>query len=155
MCVLGYHNCTLCWLRLVGVTMEADLRPIWQAWANCNKKEARTILPEHLRDNVWNLGLPEWIATGELTTMLMLLSFDLITLNWGSSHLWSATRTNKPSLNSNHNDSKVDFKCTTLGFNFQNCNILSTENGDVGRQMPIGMSSQEESSRSMSQHGTP
>jgi hypothetical protein len=34
-------------LRLVGVNDEADLPPVWHAWANCNKKEARMVLQEH------------------------------------------------------------------------------------------------------------
>jgi hypothetical protein len=65
-------------LRLVGVNAEDDLPLIWQAWANCHKKEARTVLQEHLRDNARNLGLPEPVASGELTTMLTSLSFDLM-----------------------------------------------------------------------------
>jgi hypothetical protein len=63
-------------LRLTGVLAEADLPPIWSAWANCNKKEARTVLQEHLRDNARLLGLPEPVATGELTTMLTSLAFN-------------------------------------------------------------------------------
>jgi hypothetical protein len=63
-------------LRLVGINAEDDLPLIWQAWANCHKKEASTILQEHLWDNAHNLGLPEPIASGELTTMIMSLSFD-------------------------------------------------------------------------------
>jgi hypothetical protein len=63
-------------LRLVGVNAEDELPAIWQAWANCHKKEARTVLQEHLRDNARSLGLPEPVASGELTTMLMSLSFD-------------------------------------------------------------------------------
>jgi hypothetical protein len=63
-------------MRLTGVATESDLPPIWDAWANCNKKEARTVLQEHLRDNARILGLPEPVATGELTTMLTTLAFN-------------------------------------------------------------------------------
>jgi hypothetical protein len=35
-------------LQLMGITREADSPPIWDAWANCNKKEAHAILQEHL-----------------------------------------------------------------------------------------------------------
>jgi hypothetical protein len=69
----GTINLLLC---LVGVNAEDDLPLIWQAWANCHKKEAHTLLQEHLRDNAHNLGLPEPVASGELNTMLMSLSFD-------------------------------------------------------------------------------
>jgi hypothetical protein len=63
-------------LHLVGVTAEIDLPPIWHAWSNCNKKESRTILQEHLRDNAQALGLPEPVASGDLTTMLNTSAFD-------------------------------------------------------------------------------
>jgi hypothetical protein len=62
-------------LRLVGVTDEIDLPPVWHAWANCNKKEARMVLQEHLRTNSSALNLPEPVASGELTTMLMTMAF--------------------------------------------------------------------------------
>jgi hypothetical protein len=39
-------------LCLVGVNAEDGLPLIWQAWANCHKKEEHTMLQEHLRDNV-------------------------------------------------------------------------------------------------------
>jgi hypothetical protein len=65
-------------LRLVGIGAEDDLPPIWPAWANCNKKEARTVLQERLRDNARILGLPKPVATGDLTTMLISLSFDSV-----------------------------------------------------------------------------
>ena len=63
-------------LRLVGVTAESDLPPLWHAWSNCNKKEARTVLQAHLRDNARALGLPEPVASGNLTTMLNTMAFD-------------------------------------------------------------------------------
>jgi hypothetical protein len=63
-------------LRLTGATIEADLLPIWDAWTNCNKKEAHTVLQEHLQDNAQTLGLPQPVATGKLTTMLDLLAFN-------------------------------------------------------------------------------
>jgi hypothetical protein len=63
-------------LRLVGVSAESDLPPLWHAWSNCNKKEARTVLQAHLRDNARALGLPEPVASGDLTTMLNTMAFD-------------------------------------------------------------------------------
>jgi hypothetical protein len=62
-------------LRLAGVDAEADLPPVWGAWANCNKKEARMVLQEHLRTNASALNLPEPVASGDLTTMRMTMSF--------------------------------------------------------------------------------
>lgn len=46
-------------LRLTGISAEDNLPPFWLAWANCNKKEACTLLQEHLRENARSLGLPE------------------------------------------------------------------------------------------------
>jgi hypothetical protein len=63
-------------LRLTVVATESDLPPIWDAWAICNKKESRIVLQEHLRDNARVLGLPEPIATEELTMMLSSLAFN-------------------------------------------------------------------------------
>ncbi len=57
-------------LCLVSVNAKDALPPIWQAWTTCLKKEASTALQEHIRDNVQNIG--------NLTTMLMLLSFNLL-----------------------------------------------------------------------------
>jgi hypothetical protein len=65
-------------LRLVGVTAESDLPPLWHAWSNCNKKESRTVLQEHLCDNARALGLPEPVASGDLTTMLNTMAFDFM-----------------------------------------------------------------------------
>jgi hypothetical protein len=63
-------------LLLVGASAEDNLPPTWHAWANCNKKEAPAVLQEHLLESAQNLGLPEPVASGDLTTMLMSLSFD-------------------------------------------------------------------------------
>jgi hypothetical protein len=63
-------------LQLTGVSIEDNSPSIWLAWANCNKNEVCTVLQGHLRDNAQNLGLPEPVASGDLTTMLILLSFD-------------------------------------------------------------------------------
>lgn len=62
-------------LGLTQTTNEDDLAPIWKKWANCDKRERRTVLQTTLRNTASSLRMTVPVATVELVNSMVNLEF--------------------------------------------------------------------------------